>query len=70
MTFLSPEVRDAFHRTATGTQVLLQALWTQVAKQGKFIEITAATESEIIIRITSKAETLSAYGTRLSDDET
>ena len=61
MTFSSPEVRHAFHSLTAGMQVLLHGLWTQVAKQGKFIIIERA-DSEIILRITEKPEGLTSGG--------
>jgi hypothetical protein len=69
MTFSSPEVRHSFHQLSAGMQVLLCAFWAQLAKQGKFIEITRA-DSEIIIRITDKAEALLSLAPVLGGDET
>ena len=58
MTFSSDEVRDAFHKLSTGTQVMIHGIWTAVAKQGHFLHIEGAENSDIIIRISIKPHTL------------
>lgn len=68
MIFSSPEVRHSFYQLTTALQVLLHGLWSALAKQGKFIEVQRA-DSEIIIRITDKAETLISLRGNLIQDE-
>ena len=70
MTFASPEARHAFHALPTGLQVLLYDCWRRVTAGGKFLEVTQASDSEVILRITVQPKAHSAADSALHDDET